>query len=94
MPRSAVSQVCICAFTRHDDLVGGVDHLVRGRSEISPDGFDPIAAEQKLPALEVADPVIEGDQPAAFDQNAFHRAQHVPSFRVSAKGLHATAAAL
>jgi hypothetical protein len=30
--------------------------------------------------------VIEGDQPAAFDQNAFHRAQHVPSFCVSAKG--------
>ena len=57
---------------RHHDLVGGVDHLVGGRIEIAPDGFDPIAAEQKLPALEVADRGIERDQPAAFDQNALH----------------------
>ena len=61
---------------RHHDLVGGVDHLVGRRIEISPDGFDPIAAKQKLPALEVADPGIERDQPAAFDQDALHR---VPS---------------
>ena len=58
---------------RHHDLVGGVDHLVGRRIEISPDGFDPIAAKQKLPTLEVADCGIEGDQPAAFDQHALHR---------------------
>jgi hypothetical protein len=39
---------------------------------MSPDGFDPIAPEQKLATLEVTDPGIGRDQPAGFDQNALH----------------------
>ena len=40
---------------RHHDLVGGVDHLVGGGVEVAADRFDPVAAEQQLAALEVAD---------------------------------------
>ena len=58
--------------TRHHDLVGGVDGFVSGGVQIFADRFDAIALKEDFAALEVADRRIERDQPAAFDQNAFH----------------------
>jgi hypothetical protein len=56
---------------RHDNLVGGVDHLVGAGVEVAASGLDGVAAIEQLAALDLADPGIERDQPAAFDQNAF-----------------------
>ena len=58
---------------RHDDLVGGVDGFVRRGSQVAADGLDAIAVEQQLSAFEVPDIRVERDQPAALDQNTFHR---------------------
>ena len=57
---------------RHHDLVGGVDHLVGRGAEVAAHRFDPVAGEQKLAVLEVADLRIERDQPAAANQHALH----------------------
>ena len=42
--------------------------FVGGGAEIAADGFDPVAAEQKLAAFEIPQLGIERDQPAAPDQ--------------------------
>ena len=63
---------------RHDDLVARIDRFVGGRVEIAAHRLDPVAAEQKLAALEIADGGIERHQPAASDQNALHQTFILP----------------
>jgi hypothetical protein len=58
---------------RHDDLVGGIDHLVGGGVEIAAGGLDGVAALENFTALDLADGGIERHQPAALDERAFHR---------------------
>ena len=58
MPRSAVSQVCICAFTRPGITIlsVSVDHLVGRRIETFARPLrSRLPREQQLPALEIAD---------------------------------------
>ena len=74
MPRSAVSQVCMWALTRPGMTILSEASITSSAvaPRLRPTASMRVAAEQQFAALHLADAGIERDQPAAFDQDAFH----------------------
>ncbi len=57
--------------SRHDDGVGGVDHLCVARFEIGPDRSDLASFDQDVGLVVVPVCGIEGEDGASLDQSAW-----------------------